>query len=59
MLVEAKVGKPDNFGSLRYFGEKLGVKEKYMVCLEDKHDYLDRASGVTVIPAAKFFAAMV
>ncbi|MBS0617580.1 MAG: DUF4143 domain-containing protein, partial [Spirochaetes bacterium] len=59
MLLEAKVGKPDNFGPLRYFGEKLGVKEKYMVCLEERHDYFDRASGVSVIPAAKLFAALV
>jgi hypothetical protein len=59
MLVEAKVGKPDNFGPLRYFAEKLGIKEKYMVCLDDRHDYVDRASGSTVIPAAKFCAALV
>ncbi len=59
MLIEAKVGKPDNFGPLRYFAEKLRVKEKYMICLDEKHDYLDRASGTTVIPAAKFFAALV
>ncbi len=59
MLIEAKAGKPDAFGPLRYFAEKLGVKEKYMVCLDDKHDYIDRASGTTVIPAAKFFVALV
>ena len=57
--VKAKAGKPDAFGPLRYFAEKLGVKEKYMVCLDDKHDYIDRASGTTVIPAAKFFVALV
>lgn len=59
ILIEAKAGKPDAFGPLRYFAEKLGVKEKYMVCLDDKHDYIDRASGTTVIPASKFFAALV
>jgi len=58
MLVECKLSAPDGLGSLRRFGHSLGVKERYLVTLAENRDYLDRESGVRVIPAVKFLLGL-
>ena len=56
-LVECKLGKPGGFTHINYFADRLGIEQKYCVCLSD-HDYQDKRSGVRVIPAGKFLMAL-
>ena len=58
-LVECKVGAPKGLGHLRYFADKLGIEQRYCVTASDQHDYLDRTTGVRVVPASKFLMALV
>lgn len=58
-LVECKAGAPGGLGHLRYFGGKLGVEQRYCVTPLDQHDYLDRKTGVRVVPARRFLMALV
>ena len=58
-LVECKVGAPKGLGPLRYFADKLGIEQRYCVTASDQHDYLDRTTGVRVVPASKFLMALV
>ena len=57
--VECKAGAPRGFGHLRYFAGKLGIEQRYWVTASDRHDYLDRATGVRVVPAGRFLMALV
>jgi predicted AAA+ superfamily ATPase len=60
LLVECKLGGNYRFGHLNYFADKLGIKtRRYMVTLTGGDDYVDKASGVRVIPAARFLGAFV
>ena len=58
-LVETKLNHGDNLTSLNYFADRLKVKKKYVVAKGEKKDYLDRNSGVRVIPASKFLMGLV
>ena len=58
-LVECTAGAPGGFGHLRYFGGKLGIDQRYCVTPLDQHDYLDRNTGVRVVPASRFLMALV
>ena len=58
MLVECKLSSPGPLNALQRFGEALGVKERYMVTLTGDRDFLDRDTGVRVIPAAWFLPGM-
>ena len=58
-LVECKLGAPESFTHLRYFAGKLGLEQCYCVTASDRHDYLDRNTGVRVVPAGKFLMALV
>ena len=58
-LVECKVGAPKGFGHLCYFAGKLGIEQRYCVTASDQHDYLDRTTGVRVVPAGRFLMALV
>jgi len=59
VLVECKI-RPDNyFTALNYFGEKLKVKNRFLVTLSDGEDYEDRRTGVRVIPAERFLMGLV
>jgi hypothetical protein len=43
---------------LNYFGERLGIKtHRYLVSLTGTDDYVDKATGIRVIPAARFLTA--
>jgi len=59
LLVECKLSPPKRFTSINYFGEKLGVRHRYVVTMADEADYLDKRTGVRVIPASKFLMALV
>ena len=58
MLVECKKGADRNFGRMRYFAEKLAVQACFQVT-RDESDYLDRDTGVRMIPASRFLTALV
>ena len=58
-LVECRLGAPESFTHLRYFARKLGLEQCYCVTASDRHDYLDRNTGVRVVPAGKFLMALV
>ena len=58
-LAECKVGAPKGLGHLRYFADKLGIEQCYCVTASDQHDYLDRTTGIRVVPAGKFLMALV
>ncbi len=56
MLVEAKLGAGGLDPALRYFAERLGVKNKFVVSAE-----CDRPAGVgdvRIVDAAMFFATL-
>ncbi|MBN2443768.1 MAG: hypothetical protein JXJ04_20570, partial [Spirochaetales bacterium] len=58
LIIEAKLGKPDNLTSLHYFAEKLGIKQRFVVMQSEKYDYFDKAKGIRIIPASKFLMAL-
>ena len=58
MLVECKLSSPGSLDVLRRFGEAVGVKDRYVVTLTGDRDFLDRETGVRVIPAARFLPGM-
>jgi len=57
-MVECKL-KNAPAKALQYFGDRLGVKHKFLVTLDASSHYLDKKSGVHVIPAGKFLMALV
>ena len=60
LLVECKLGGNYQLGHLNYFGERLGITtHRYMVSLTGTDDYVDKATGIRVIPAARFLTAFV
>ena len=59
VLVECKLAPPDRFTNVNYFGNKLSVSERYVITLDAGADYVDRASQVRVMPAARFLTALV
>lgn len=59
MAVEAKLKAEHRNTPLIYFGKALGVSHLFQVNLHSTDDYVDRSSGVRVIPAARFLMALV
>jgi predicted AAA+ superfamily ATPase len=57
MLVECKRGAGRNLNQLRYFAKRLAVAACFQVTLAGD-DYIDRDTGVRVIPAGRFLAAL-
>ncbi len=57
MLVECKLSGEGDTRALERFGEKLGVKERYLVG-DGKTDYFDKSTGVRHIPAARFLRGL-
>ena len=56
--MECKLGGNYQFGHLNDFGERLGIAtHRYMVSLTGTDDYVDKATGIRVIPAARFLTA--
>jgi predicted AAA+ superfamily ATPase len=58
MLVECKLSGDGDTRAMERFGEMLGVKERYLVGFSGKRDFLDKATGVRNIPAARFLRAL-
>jgi predicted AAA+ superfamily ATPase len=58
LLIEAKLSGGET-GPLRYFGDRLGVASRFLVSQESAGESYDRASGVRVLPAARFLGALV
>jgi hypothetical protein len=58
MLVECKHSGEGDTKALERFGDKLGVKERYLVGLAGGKDFFDRSTGVRHIPAARFLPAL-
>ncbi|WP_446008164.1 ATP-binding protein [Candidatus Electrothrix sp.] len=44
---------------LSYFGERLDVAQRFLVTLDERHHYLDRKTGVQVVPARRFLMGLV
>lgn len=57
-MVECKL-KPGPHKPLSYFGDRLNVRQRYMVTLDDQQHYMDKKNEVHVIPASKFLMAFV
>jgi predicted AAA+ superfamily ATPase len=57
MAVECKVQTPKRATHLRYYAGKLHVPQRFLVTLRGE-DYLERASGIRFIPAARFLMAL-
>jgi predicted AAA+ superfamily ATPase len=57
-LVEAKLSPGEGHAPLAYFGERLGVRRRFLVTLGSSQDHEDRNSGVRVIPAERFLMAL-
>jgi uncharacterized protein len=59
LLVECKLTRERSLGTMRYMKERLKPKAAYVVTLNDSDDYLDRDTGIRIIPASRFLAALV
>ncbi len=57
-MVECKLTRGLD-GSLNYFGQRLNVAHKFLVTLNESHHYLDRKTGVHIIPASRFLMALI
>ncbi len=57
-MVESKL-KKSKAGALVYFGDRLEVKQRYLVLAENQHHYFDKKSDVYVIPASRFLLGLV
>jgi hypothetical protein len=44
---------------LNYFAERLDVEQKFLVTMDERHHYLDKKTGVHVIPASRFLMGFV
>jgi len=44
---------------LNYFAERLHVERKFLVTMDERHHYLDKKTGVHVIPASRFLMGFV
>ena len=57
-LVECKLAVSKNLSHLNRFASTLGVTQKFCVTRNDRSDFVDRSTGVRVIPASKFLTAL-
>jgi uncharacterized protein len=57
-MVECKLKKGAS-QPLNYFGNRLAVKQKYLVTMDNSHHFIDKKTGVHIIPASKFLMALV
>ena len=57
-MVECKISNGPS-RALCYFGERLNVKQRFLVTMNDRHHYFDRKSGVEVVPARRFLMGLV
>ena len=59
LLVECKTSDTGGLRIEQRFADKLGVSHRFRVTLDSSKDYLDKPTGVRVIPAERFLAGLV
>ena len=57
-MVECKL-KRGPTGPLGYFGQRLDIAQRFLVTLDESHHYLDKKTGVHIIPANRFLMALI
>jgi predicted AAA+ superfamily ATPase len=57
-IVECKL-KRGATGPLDYFGRRLDLAQRFLVTLDESHHYLDKKTGVHIIPASRFLMALI
>ncbi len=57
-MVECKF-KPSSHRPLSYFGDRLNIKQRFMVTMDEQQHYLDKKNNMHVIPASKFLMALI
>ena len=57
-LVECKLKPRGKQTALNYFAQKLGVEKKFLVTLSEEEHYIDKKTGIHVIPANRFLMAL-
>jgi len=59
LIVECKLSAGGSLTALRYFADKLGVEQRFLVVRDEKVDHVDRNSGVRALSASRFLTALV
>ena len=57
-LVECKL-QPGSARGLRYFADRLGIRQRFLVTKDQQEHYMDKNTGILVIPAARFLMGLV
>ncbi len=57
-IVECKLSRGST-GPLNYYGQRLNVAQKFLVTLDEFHHYLDKKTGIQVVPASRFLMALI
>ena len=57
-MVECKL-KKGPAKALNYFAERLNIQQKFLVTMDEKEHYLDRKTGVYVVPANRFLMGLI
>lgn len=57
-MVECKL-TPGPARPLNYFADRLDVEQKFLVTMDERRHYLDKKTGVHVIPASRFLMGFV
>ncbi len=57
-MAECKL-KRSTATALTYYGDRLGVKHQFLVVLDDKDHYIDRKTGIHIIPANRFLMGLI
>ncbi|MCK5516167.1 MAG: ATP-binding protein [Desulfobulbaceae bacterium] len=57
-MVECKLRRGAT-GALGYFGRRLNIAQRFLVTLDESHHYLDKKTGVHIIPASRFLMALI
>lgn len=59
VIIECKLSAGGSLTALRYFAERLAVKNRFVVVRAGGVDYLDRATGARTLSADRFLSALV
>lgn len=58
LILECKLSAGGSLTPLRHFADRLNIKHRFLVVLQEGVDYLDRATGVRSISASRFLTAL-
>ncbi len=59
LIVEAKLQPGSSLTNIHYFSRILNPPRRFQVHLHGKDDYLDKDSGIRILPAARLLTALV